>query len=144
MTEEEEIQLTLDIQPGMSDGDTIKFDQIADESVGHIAGDLIFNIQQAPDEFYVRQGNDLLLTITISLLDSLVGFTRSFNHLDGHAVEIKKDTVSYCSEIVLIKNEGMPVKGKKGIRGNLLVTLEIEFPKELTQSQKDQMRKAFA
>jgi DnaJ-class molecular chaperone len=28
MTEEEEIQLTLDIQPGMFHGDTIKFDQV--------------------------------------------------------------------------------------------------------------------
>merc|ERR1711907_9964 len=48
-TESEEIQLTLDIQPGLSDGDTIKFDQVADEAVGHIPGDLIFVLKQIPD-----------------------------------------------------------------------------------------------
>ena len=144
MTEEEEIQLTVDVQPGMADGDQIKFEQVADEAVGHIPGDLIFTIKQAPHETFVRKGDNLHMTMAISLLDSLVGFSTSFKHLDGHEVVVKKDTVTYCSEVITIKNEGMPKKGKKGIRGDLHITLTIDFPSELNDNQKAQIRKALA
>jgi DnaJ-class molecular chaperone len=142
MTEEEEIQLTLDIKSGMSDGDKIKFEQVADEAVGHIAGDLIFHITQAPHESFTRQGDNLHMTMTISLLDSLVGFSRTFKHLDDHNVVVTKQTVSSCSEVVTVKGEGMPKKGKKGVKGDLHITLQIEFPRQFNEKQKDQIRAA--
>eukprot|EP01034_Spumella_vulgaris_P024661 gene24661-31030_t len=120
MTEEEEIQLTVDIQAGMSDGDSIKFDNVADEAVGHIAGDLIFKVKQVPDAQFQRQGDDLYMSINISLLDSLVGFHTSFAHLDGHIVELKKSDVTYCSEVMTVKGEGMPRKNAgRGVKGDL-------------------------
>ena len=142
MTEEEEIQLTLDIKQGMSNGDKIKFEQVADEAVGHIAGDLIFNIVQAPHDIFTREGDNLHMSMTISLLDSLVGFSRTFKHLDDHNVVVTKPSVSYCSEIVIVKGEGMPKKGKKGVKGDLHITLLIEFPKKFSDKQKDQIRAA--
>lgn len=144
MTEEEEIQLTLDVQAGMAAGDKIKFDQIADEAVGHIPGDLIFVIKQAPHEFLTREGNNLRMELEISLLDSLVGFRKTFKHLDGHEVVVEKNDVSYCAEVVTVRGEGMPVKGHKGARGDLLVTLRINFPRTFTPAQKDLIRKAIA
>jgi DnaJ-class molecular chaperone len=141
-TEPEEIQLTLDIQPGLKDGDTIKFDQVADEAVGHIAGDLIFILKQVPDSVYTRQGNNLHMTEHITLLESLVGFRHTFPHLDGHEVVLDKKDVTYCSQVYTIKNEGMPIKGNKGKRGDLFVTLEIDFPQKFSDRQKELLRQA--
>ncbi len=73
MTEEEEIQLTVDIQKGMKDGDKIKFDAIADEAVGHTPGDLIFVVRQIPDAMFRREGDDLHMSMEITLEESLVG-----------------------------------------------------------------------
>ena len=53
-----------------------------------------------------------------------------------------KPTVSYWSEIVVVKGEGMPKKGKKGVKGDLYVTLLIDFPKNFSDKQKDQIRAA--
>lgn len=148
MTEEEEIQLTVDIQPGMADGDTIKFDQVADEAVGHISGDLIFRVKQVPDAHFTRQGDDLYMSINISLLDSLVGFETSFPHLDGHMVNIRKSDVTYCSEVVTVRGEGMPKRAnagkgsKSGARGDLYVTLIINFPRHFNDKQKELIRQA--
>jgi len=143
MTEEEEIELTVDITAGMKDGDTKVFEQIADEAVGHIPGDLIFKIMQIPHPNFMRKQNDLHMAITISLLDSLVGFAKSFEHLDGRMVEIKKTSVTYCSEVFVLKNEGMPIKGAvKGKRGDLHVTLQIDFPEHFTEAQKEVLRHA--
>lgn len=144
MTEEEEIQLTVDIQAGMRHGDTVKFDQVADEAVGHIPGDLIFVVYQQDHPQFRRDGDNLHITFTISLLESLVGFSKTLEHLDGHMVTIAKDDVTYCSEIMTIFNEGMPVKGKRGIRGHLFVTFNIDFPSSFNEKQKSLIRQAMA
>jgi DnaJ family protein B protein 11 len=143
MTEEEELQLTVDIQPGMKDGDQIKFDQVADEAVGHIPGDLIFIVKQTPHPLFQRNGDNLSMSLTISLLEALVGFKKSFEHVDGHAVTVEKKDVTYCSEILVVRGEGMPRKGGgKNSRGDLLVTLLVQFPRDFNPKQKELLRQA--
>ncbi|RYH31349.1 J domain-containing protein [archaeon] len=144
MTEEEEIQLTLDILPGMKDGDQIKFDQVADEAVGHIPGDLVFIIQQAPDTDFRREGDDLHMNMVITLHESLVGFKKSFKHLDGHQVVVDKSDVTYCSEVVKMVGEGMPKKGGKKVFGDLYITLLIDFPRRFSEQQKKLISQAMA
>ena len=146
MTEEEEIQLTVDILPGMRDGDQIKFDQVADEAVGHIPGDLIFVVKQVQHPLFKREGDNLLMSFKISLLESLVGFKKTFEHLDGHVVTIEKNDVTYCSETMIVRGEGMPRKGNKNnkSKGDLLITLNISFPRDFTPEQKELIRKAMA
>ena len=143
MTEEEEIQLTVDIQAGMKHGDTVKYDQIADEAVGHIPGDLIFVVHQLPNPLFQRQGDDLHVQFTITLLESLVGFRKTLEHLDGHQVVVAKEDVSHCSEVLTIANEGMPIKGTRA-RGNLFITLNIEFPRRFDERQKTLIRQAMS
>lgn len=144
MTEEEEIQLTVDIQAGMRHGDTVKFDQVADEAVGHIPGDLIFVVHQQPHPYFRREGDDLHVHFTITLLESLVGFTKTLEHLDGHIVTIAKDDVTFCSEVMTIANEGMPLKGGRRGRGHLYVTLNIDFPRTFNAQQKNLIRQAMS
>jgi len=142
MTEEEEVQLTVDIAAGMKDGDTIKFDNVADEAVGHISGDLIFRVKQIPHPHFTRQGDDLHMSLDISLLDSLVGFETNFTHLDGHNVVVKKSDVTYCSEVMTIRGEGMPRRGSKSAKGDLYITLNINFPRTFNEGQKHLIRQA--
>jgi DnaJ-class molecular chaperone len=142
MTEEEELQLTVDLQAGMQHGEQVKFEEIADEAVGHLAGDLVFTVHQIPHAQFRRDGDDLHIRMDISLENALLGFSRSFTHLDGHKVEVSKKDVTHCSQVFTIANEGMPVKGATA-RGNLHITLEIQFPKEFSISQKGHLLKAF-
>lgn len=142
MTEEEEIQLTVDIKPGMLDGEQIRFEQVADEAVGHIPGDLVFVLRQAPDAQFTREGDNLRMAFSITLLESLVGFRRTFQHLDGHDVVVDKQDVTYCQEVFVVSGEGMPRKGNKKVRGDLFVTLFIEFPRSFSSQQKDAIRRA--
>jgi DnaJ-class molecular chaperone len=144
MTEEEEIQLTVDVQAGMRHGDTVKFDQVADEAVGHIPGDLVFVINQQPHAVFRRENDDLYAEVMVTLLESLVGFSKTLDHLDGHKVTIAKDDVTFCSETIVIANEGMPIKGGRGERGNLFVTLNIDFPTHFTAQQKNLIRQAMS
>lgn len=141
-TEAEEISLTVDIQPGMQEGDTIKFEGVADEAAGHIPGDLIFILRQIPDALYSRRGNDLYMTVHISLVEALIGFRKTFFHVDGHEVVVEKNDVTYCSEVFVVRGEGMPIRGNKSRKGDLYATLEIGFPRNFSQKQKDLIKAA--
>jgi DnaJ-class molecular chaperone len=142
MTEEEEIQLTVDVQPGMKEGDKIKFDQVADEAVGHTPGDLIFVIRQIKDAQFAREGDDLRTTMQITLEEALVGFEKSISHVDGHPVVVKKDDISHCGDVIRVVGEGMPKRGSRSSRGDLRVDLVINFPQKFSIQQKNLLRQA--
>ncbi len=143
MTEEEEIELVLDINAGMKDGEVIKFDNVADEAVGHIAGDLKFVVKQIPHDFFVRKDDDLHMSMSITLTEALLGFSKPITHLDGRQVIIEKKTISSCQEVYVVKGEGMPKRsrGQKQF-GDLHVTLHIDFPKKLTDRQRNLIKEA--
>lgn len=141
-TERDEMLLTVDIAAGLLDGDRITFEQVTDEAVGHTPGDLIFIIRQSPHDFFDRQGEDLHMTLSITLTEALVGFEKTVKHVDGHDIVIKKDSVTACSDILRVKGEGMPKKGGRGggkkkssAFGDLFVRFDIHFPKDLSSTQ---------
>jgi len=64
------------------------------EHPDYLPGDLIFKIKTADHPRFVRKGDDLHMNITISLLQALVGFRKTFKHLDGHVVTIARAEVT--------------------------------------------------
>jgi DnaJ-class molecular chaperone len=57
-------------------------------------GDLVFRIKTIPHARFVRKENDLYMNATISLLQALVGFKKTYKHLDGHAITIERSGVT--------------------------------------------------
>jgi len=142
-TQPEEVKLTVDIMPGMKDGDTISFGEVADERVGHTAGDLIVHVQAIPHKFYTRHGDDLKVTLKVALLDALVGFETSVQQVDGRDVKLSKLTVTSHGEVQRVKGQGMPKKSGNGL-GDLLITWEVTFPEVVNEAQKALLRQALA
>lgn len=71
-TQEEKIDLTIDINKGMYPSEAITFEGVADEKPGMTAGDLNFVIVQESDEHFHRDGDHLYVTMEIPLVDALV------------------------------------------------------------------------
>ena len=78
----------------MADGHRITFKNSWDEFPDTIPGDLIFVLRTHKHHLFTREGNNLRMKIEISLLESLVGFKREVEHLDGHVFEISTDRVT--------------------------------------------------
>jgi len=133
------IPVTVDILPGMKDGQELKFEELADESVGHLPGDLLVVLRQVPHPHFTRDGNNLKLRLRIDLAEALVGFETTIKHVDGHDVVIKSNDVIDCYYVKVIKREGMPTE--RGGFGDLIVSFEIEFPsKKFSNQQKQRLR----
>jgi DnaJ-related protein SCJ1 len=82
--------------------------------------------------------------MTITLEEALLGFEKHFSHVDNHQVIVKKDGISFCSEVVRIQGQGMPIRGRKGMFGDLFVTLSIDFPGRFNDKQKSLIKQAMA
>lgn len=139
----EVVPITLDIEPGMAGGTNITYDEMADEGVGTAAGNLIFTIMEESHPFFTRSGDDLNMRLGITLVDSLLGFTTTIEHVDGHTVDIESEDIINCEHVMTLEGEGMPTMD--GGYGNLIITFDIEFPaKKFTKKQKTGLRKVLA
>ncbi|KAJ1687658.1 hypothetical protein LUZ63_019048 [Rhynchospora breviuscula] len=131
--------ITVDIEKGMQDGQEVLFYEDGEPKIDGESGDLKFRIRTAPHHRFRREGNDLHTTITISLLQALVGFEKKLEHLDGHTVEIGTQGITKPKEVKKFKGEGMPLY-QSNKKGDLYVTFEVLFPKSLSEDQKSKLK----
>lgn len=80
--------LEVHIDKGMRNGQTITFQQAADEAPGVITGDVVIVIEEKPHDVFKREGNDLFTDVEIDLLTALAGGHFSLQHLDDHALRV--------------------------------------------------------
>lgn len=73
---------------------------------------------------------DLNMTKKITLLESLLGFEFSFQHLDGRKIVCRSpaDHIFKQGEELLLPGLGMPVWKKFGVYGDLIITFEVSMP----------------
>lgn len=137
-------KLDVVVEAGMADGHRLEFEHAADEHPDHAAGHVVFTVRTQPHARFVRRGNDLHYTHSISLLESLVGFAHSVAHLDGHAVALASRGVTQHGDVARVPKEGMPLHNAQSQRGDLFVKYEVRFPTSLTKEQKDGFAKILA
>lgn len=91
-----------------------------------------FRVSILPNKAFVREGNDLKCSLRISMFESLCGFIRYFEHLDGRCLHIvsKKNVVYRSGTIIRVHGEGMPVYENPMSYGNLHIVIEVDFSHE--------------
>ncbi|CAN1273066.1 DnaJ protein ERDJ3B [Linum perenne] len=137
--EREGYSLTVDIEKGMQDGQEVVFYEDGEPKVDGEPGDLKFRIRTSAHDVFTRKGNDLHTTVTITLVQALVGFEKKMKHLDEHLVDISTQGITKPKEVRKFKGEGMPLYTSTK-KGDLYVTFEVLFPSSLTQEQKTKIK----
>ncbi|RQM16564.1 hypothetical protein B5M09_001448 [Aphanomyces astaci] len=139
-----DVELDLDIEKGTPDGHEIEFEHAADEHADRAAGHLRFRITTVGHEFFSRDGDDLYMDMSISLREALVGFSKSFVHLDGRTVDVRRlNEITEPSQVVTLAHEGMPRHQMASERGNLHIKFNVVFPDTLTPDQQRGFRDLF-
>lgn len=121
--------LEVHIEPGMKDGQRIVFSGEGDQEPGITPGDVIFVIDERPNEHFVRKGNDLYYDAEIDLLTALAGGSYAFKHVSGDFIEITiaPGEVISPNTIKVVENQGMPIYKQSG-HGNLFIKFSVKFP----------------
>ncbi|KAK7373920.1 hypothetical protein VNO80_07342 [Phaseolus coccineus] len=133
--------LAIEIRPGWKKGTKITFPEKGNEQRGVIPADLVFIIDEKPHSFFKRDGNDLVITQKISLVEALTGCSVQLTTLDARNLTIPiNNTVSPTYEEV-VKGEGMPIPKEPSKKGNLRIKFNIKFPSRLTSEQKSGIKR---
>ena len=143
----EEINLEIEVEPGMAQGHVIRFFEEGDAVLDGDPGDLLFKIVEvespALEEWSRIPGTplDLRLRHWITLKEALLGFTHQVNHLDGEPFTLTQPGVVQYGHVAKMKGKGMPSKSDNSKRGDLYVVLMVELPETLTSAQKKDFEK---
>ncbi|KAJ8753861.1 hypothetical protein K2173_000115 [Erythroxylum novogranatense] len=128
--------LTIEIKPGWKKGTKITFPEKGNEQRGVIPSDLVFIIDEKPHSVFKRDGNDLIVTQKISLVEALTGYTVQLTTLDGRSLTIPINNIISPTYEEVVKGEGMPIPKEPSRKGNLRMKFNIKFPSKLTSEQK--------
>jgi DnaJ family protein B protein 4 len=128
--------LTIEIKPGWKKGTKITFPEKGNEQRGLIPADLVFIIDEKPHSVFKRDGNDLVVTQKISLVEALTGYTAQIATLDGRNLTVPVNTIISPSYEEVVKGEGMPIPKEPSKKGNLRIKFNVKFPSRLTSEQK--------
>lgn len=102
-------------------------------------GDIVIAFRVLPHETFELQGNNLVVYKKILLSEALCGVDFVITELDGNILRIKSKDIIKPGSIKLIRGKGM--YDKFGIRGNLMVQFDVEFPDTLLIHQKKNLKK---
>lgn len=132
--------LTITVKPGWKKGTKITFPEKGNEQTGIVPADLIFTIDEKPHKLFSRDGNDLVTTQKISLVEALTGYTVRLTTLDGRSLTIPINNVIHPTYEEVVPKEGMPIPKDPSKKGNLRIKFDINFPARVNATQKAKIK----
>ncbi|XP_022066223.1 dnaJ homolog subfamily B member 13 [Acanthochromis polyacanthus] len=136
--------LTIAVKPGWKEGTRIIFSKEGDQGPNSIPADIVFIVQQKSHPMFVRQQNNLIYKVKISLEMALTGFSVDVQTLDGRLLSIPINDVVHPTYKKLLTGEGMPLSQDPSQRGDLIITFDIQFPEKLSAESKQLIKQALA
>ncbi len=130
-------ELKVKIPPGIYHGATLRISGEGEAGPrGSQAGDLYLEIHIKPDPRFERHEDDLSVGASVDIATAALGGTTTVPTIDGEPVTVKISHGTQAGATLRVREKGMPKLHGRG-RGDLLVHVKIEVPRELTGKQKE-------
>ncbi|EPY37693.1 DnaJ like protein subfamily A member 2 [Angomonas deanei] len=144
-TAEVDAPLTVTVEKGMAHGQEIRLRGAGslNTSMGTM-GDVVAVVQQSKHDTFVRKDCDLFMTLSLTLAEALCGFQTKITHLSGRTLIVRKNRgeVTKPGDVQCIKGEGMPLFGKNGKFGDLIIEFHVTYPDRLDDNHVEVLRQA--
>jgi DnaJ family protein B protein 4 len=128
--------LILSIPAGIANDETIVLQEKGHIIQDKVKGDLHINIKIKPHKEFSRNGMDLIYNKTLTLKESLCGFSLEIPHLSGKMLRMNHSATSHVikpKEKKTVPGFGMVKNGQNP--GNLIIEFDVSFPDKLTEEQ---------
>ncbi|MBN2612561.1 MAG: molecular chaperone DnaJ [Bacteroidales bacterium] len=100
---------------------------------GGINGDLLVLIEEEPHPDLIRDGNDLLYNLYVSVPQASLGAQVEIPTIEGKA-KIKIEPGTQPGKILRLRGKGLPEVNSYG-KGDLLVSINVWIPKNLSKEE---------
>ncbi len=101
---------------------------------GGINGDLLIMIEESEHPELIRDGNDLIYNLFISVPEASLGAAVEIPTIDGK-VKVKIDPGTQSGKILRLRGKGVPDLNGYG-KGDLLVRINVWIPRSLSKEEK--------
>jgi len=106
---------------------------------GGINGDLLIVIEEEPDKELLRDENDLIYNLLLSVPQAILGDTLEVPIVDGRA-KVKIEPGTQPGKILRLRGKGLPSLNSYGT-GDLLVNISVYIPETLSADEKAAIRR---
>jgi molecular chaperone DnaJ len=131
----EQRELEVQIPRGIHDGQRIRLSGEGHAGVlGGRSGDVYVLVHVRPDPRFVREGNDIVSAVDLTMTQAALGATVSVATLAGE-VELEFDPGTQPGDVRVLRNQGMPVLQGRG-RGDHRVLVNVAVPRHLSDEQR--------
>ncbi len=126
--------ITFNVPAGVAEGMQLKISGKGNAARrGGINGDLLVIISEEKHPDLIRDGNDLLYNLYLSVSDAIMGSTVEIPTIESK-VKIKIDAGTQPGKILRLRGKGLPdVNGYRG--GDLLVSINVWIPKIISKEE---------
>lgn len=132
---EEEV-ITLNIPAGVAEGMQLSMSGKGNAARrGGVNGDLLIVVEEEKHPELLRDDNDLVYNLLLSVPTAAMGGSVEVPTIDGK-VKVKIDAGTQPGKVLRLKNKGLPSINRYGT-GDLLVNVSIYIPETLTDSEKE-------
>ena len=135
---------TVEIPPGIENGQHIQYSGGGDMGESGHAGDLFVRIAVAPHPRFTRDGPTIHSTILITFWQAALGDWLTVPTLEGET-EIRVEPGTQSGTEIVLPGKGLPQLRRRG-RGRHVITLKVVTPEHLTPEQRalfEQLAEAF-
>lgn len=101
---------------------------------GGVNGDLIVVIDESDDKELIRDGNDLLYNLNLSVVDAILGCEVEIPTVGGRA-KIKISAGTEAGRVLRLKAKGVPDVNGYGV-GDLLVVIDVYIPTSISSGER--------
>ena len=130
-------KLSVKIPAGVDNGDRIRLSNEGDAGPnGGPPGDLYVQVRVEPHKIFRREGKDLFAEVPISFVTAALGGEVQVPTLEGKAT-LKIPTETQTGKTFRLRGKG--VKALRGGQGDLMITVAVETPVNLTDEQKESL-----
>ena len=138
VNKEEHIDIKIPV--GVQDGMSMVFQGMGQAIRNGTSGSLIVNFNETPHKKYVRVGNDLKYSLKLPYYTLVLGGDANVETIDGSKIKIKIPELNSIGDTLRVSGKGMKVMNSE-LRGDLMINLDIDMPKNLSDSDRELLEK---
>ena len=124
--------IKIKIPAGVEEGNYMTVDGKGNEDSNGVAGDLNVLFEEKDHDYFIRNGDDVLIEAHITFSQAALGTTLEVPTLDGKA-KLKIPAGIQVGQILRMRRKGFP-RVRRSSRGDQLVRIQIETPKKLSKN----------
>ncbi len=134
-------EVSINVPPGIDEGQMIRLSGMGEGLEGGVPGDLYVKVHVRKHPYLRKEGQNLVMDLSIKLSEALLGTEKLIMTLDGDLTLTVPGSTKHGA-ILRVKGKGVPfshTRTAKTDRGDLYVRILVEIPGKLSKEQKKQV-----